>query len=781
MSSGKLGVRNLTELCADCGSLDPGWAVVNRGLLVCDECCSVHRSLGRHISQVKSLKRAHWPPTLLSMVHTLNNGGINSMWEALLSESKIIKRKPQPKDPVHGREATTIQSLKADWQQKELHGRYYGLLCSDQTDKEQSTRWLTVGNLFPETEGFVLAIQDQEKGSRPLHVAAREGQISQVELLIVCGADPSALDKQGNTPEACARLSGHLDVSQRLCWCLYEVPDRLTYFLCRRRPDHSSLSQQHFIVPDPADCIEPPHHTANEARFKLQQLTNPLFQDLAMDVYDEVDRRETETLWQSIPASLQLGSVPFLPVNPDLSSMRNQGRQKLARFNPREFASLVIDILADSKRRQSPFPESIHCRHLKDNSDDEPLYDSVASDDDYASPEQIAALVAANASGKPMPTMSTSSICSSEVATEQTSSSSATSPQHAAIRRSSAHAPTVTSQLAHAQTSRSSAAQSVTSQLAQAQVTGVEDELRTQLAASQKMITDLTAQIQRLQTKVAANASGKPMPTMSTSSICSSEVATEQTSSSSATSPQHAAIRRSSAHAPTVTSQLAHAQTSRSSAAQSVTSQLAQAQVTGVEDELRTQLVASQKMITDLTAQIQRLQTKVDEVTQENRELRSAVQQNSETETEPVLDVTRTGVPPRPVSMYETRESLRAQSNAVGPMPQSEEVIRRTEQVTKRIQELWSTMQSPDSRHTFVPCAERIRVAVAELTAIFPQKPIDEVVRNALRQLNTSTVRLQAECANLESSSERVRTCAYNMAKANRQLLTRFQDPRQRT
>lgn len=50
-------------------------------------------------------------------------------------------------------------------------------------------------------------------------------------------------------------------------------------------------------------------------------------------------------------------SVPFLPVNPDLSAMRNQGRQKLARFSPREFASLVIDILSDAKRRQNPFGE----------------------------------------------------------------------------------------------------------------------------------------------------------------------------------------------------------------------------------------------------------------------------------------------------------------------------------------------------------------------------------------------------------------------------------------
>ena len=38
-------------------------------------------------------------------------------------------------------------------------------------------------------------------------------------------------------------------------------------------------------------------------------------------------------------------------------------------------------------------------------------------------------------------------------------------------------------------------------------------------------------------------------------------------------------------------------------------------------------------------------------------------------------------------------------------------------------------MQNPSHREAFVPCAERIRVAVAELTAIFPQ------VRTSLIQI----------------------------------------------
>jgi hypothetical protein len=54
-------------------------------------------------------------------------------------------------------------------------------------------------------------------------------------------------------------------------------------------------------------------------------------------------------------------------------------------------------------------------------------------------------------------------------------------------------------------------------------------------------------------------------------------------------------------------------------------------------------------------------------------------------------------------------------------LPPAEEVIRCTDQVTKRIQELWASMQDLEGRDTFVPCAERIRVAVAELIAVFPQ------------------------------------------------------------
>ena len=60
-------------------------------LFVCvSDCCSVHRSLGRHVSHVKSLHRGSlWIPEQLAMVQSLFSAGANSIWEySLLNPGK---------------------------------------------------------------------------------------------------------------------------------------------------------------------------------------------------------------------------------------------------------------------------------------------------------------------------------------------------------------------------------------------------------------------------------------------------------------------------------------------------------------------------------------------------------------------------------------------------------------------------------------------------------------------------------------------------------------------
>lgn len=58
-----------------------------------------------------------------------------------------------------------VQKL-ASWAQKSLHGRHRADLNQTYVDKESSNAWLRRGELFPETEAFMLAIQDQVIATR---------------------------------------------------------------------------------------------------------------------------------------------------------------------------------------------------------------------------------------------------------------------------------------------------------------------------------------------------------------------------------------------------------------------------------------------------------------------------------------------------------------------------------------------------------------------------------------------------------------------------------------
>uniref|UniRef100_A0A4W3J5Z9 G protein-coupled receptor kinase interacting ArfGAP 2b n=1 Tax=Callorhinchus milii TaxID=7868 RepID=A0A4W3J5Z9_CALMI len=391
------------EICADCSVSDLRWASINRGVLICDDCCSVHRSLGRHISQVRHLTHTPWPPTLLLMVQTLVSNGANSIWEhSLLDPTSAMsgKRKANPQDKVHSNKS---EFIRAKYQMLAFVHR---LPCREDDSiaaKDLSTQLhssVRTGNL--ETCLRLLSSGAQanffhpEKGNTPLHVASKAGQTLQAELLAVYGADPGSPDANGKTPIDYARQAGHHELAERLIEIQYELTDRLAFYLCGRKPDHKN--GQNFIIPQMADSLDL-SELAKAAKRKLQSLSNHLFEELAMDVYDEVDRRETDAVWLTTQNHSTLVTettvIPFLPVNPEYSSTRNQGRQKLARFNAHEFATLVIDILSDAKRRQLGNPitntkdnvelvlKSINDRHgSESHENDQPDYDSVASDED---------------------------------------------------------------------------------------------------------------------------------------------------------------------------------------------------------------------------------------------------------------------------------------------------------------------------------------------------------------------------------------------------------------
>jgi Arf-GAP/SH3 domain/ANK repeat/PH domain-containing protein len=82
--------------CADCGSgIKTEWVSINLGIILCIECSGIHRSLGTHISKVRSLTLDinSFTTDIVELLLLVGNRVSNMIWEAKLDQS--IKPTPQ--------------------------------------------------------------------------------------------------------------------------------------------------------------------------------------------------------------------------------------------------------------------------------------------------------------------------------------------------------------------------------------------------------------------------------------------------------------------------------------------------------------------------------------------------------------------------------------------------------------------------------------------------------------------------------------------------------------
>ncbi|XP_019613010.2 ARF GTPase-activating protein GIT2 isoform X1 [Rhinolophus sinicus] len=743
-----------SDVCADCNGPDPSWASVNRGTFICDECCSVHRSLGRHISQVRHLKHTPWPPTLLQMVETLYNNGANSIWEhSLLDPASLMsgRRKANPQDKVHPNKA---EFIRAKYQMLAFVHR---LPCRDDdsvTAKDLSKQLhssVRTGNL--ETCLRLLSLGAQasffhpEKGNTPLHVASKAGQILQAELLAVYGADPGTQDSNGKTPVDYARQGGHHELAERLVEIQYELTDRLAFYLCGRKPDHKN--GQHFIIPQMADSSLDLSELAKAAKKKLQSLSNHLFEELAMDVYDEVDRRETDAVWLATQNHSALVTettvVPFLPVNPEYSSTRNQGRQKLARFNAHEFATLVIDILSDAKRRQQGSPlssskdnvelvlKAISNQHSIESEDnDQPDYDSVASDEDAdleaaASKAHRQKSLDSDLSDGPVTVQEFMEVKNALVASE------------AKIQ----------------------------------QLMKVNNNLSDELRIMQKKLQTLQSENSNLRKQATTNI--YQVQTGSEYTDTSNHSSLKRRPSARGSRPMSMYETGSGQKPYLPMGEVNHPEESRTRL-QPFPAHIG-----------RSALVTSSSSLPSFPST---LSWSRDESTRRASRLEKqnstpeSDYDNTPNDTDPDdMGSSRKGRQRSVLWQGDSAADVAEPHTAPSPvLPSTEDVIRKTEQITKNIQELLRAAQ--ENKHdSYIPCSERIHIAVTEMAALFPKKPKSDMVRTSLPLLTSSAYRLQSECkktlpgdsgppTDIQLVTQQVIQCAYDIAKAAKQLVT---------
>ncbi len=684
-----------------------------------------------------------------------------------------------------------------------------------------------------------------------MKVAAKAGQACQVELLLVHGADPGAVDKNGRTASDYAKASGHTSLAARIFTSQFELSDRLSFFLCQRRPDHSSNS--HFLVPDVEEPAMKQSEDRRVAKRKLQGLNNAVFEELAMDVYDEVDRRETDEVWARVVSGPSSKSVitPFLPVNPEYGTTRNQGRQKLARLSRAEFNVLVTDVLKEIRRRQadmnSRWPNSTGATSSAANlssplrespgllrgvakvgqtkslpigqrtgvtsaalSDDEPIYDHVASDDDYYHIPDNEGKEGANQDGGRRPHSSSGPSTSAATASSMNSSPSKSNNSFSSL---SAQQQQQLMGIGPTEYNRMRA-QLENSEVKVQRLIESNDDMRSEIARLSVTVNRLVSENEHLKKSMSPTHSSyhnaPPPPPVGVNSNSTSNLiqgagddgripfADGSNRGSPATKMFDPRLNSSGA------TSMPSSQSPGGPSYMTLPSRLLSGGGGGGSGGR--QGPASGRNVPpqhpppyddSFDFESGRTPSSPHHSLQQSTSSLPFAVQSSPGPTQPPPPAPPPPPPPapqpheymdpremsRPSTTTTTTSSSSDMSTPV--LPSQEEVVRRTESITRCIQEL--LISAKDERFdAFIPCSERIVRAVTDMVVLFPEEPLDSGVSASLSALTAAATHFETECRVLIVRSQneplnqgfvtqQVIQCAFDIAKATKQLVALFQ------
>ncbi|XP_018587644.1 arf-GAP with coiled-coil, ANK repeat and PH domain-containing protein 2 isoform X2 [Scleropages formosus] len=240
--------------CCDCGAEEPRWASLNLGITMCIECSGIHRSLGVHLSKVRSLTLDSWDPEQLKLLCVLGNDVINTIYEAQVSEKGRLKPSPDSQrqekqtwirekyvEKKFVKEAITTclgdgDSQGAQEERERVGRRLYqaaqqGDLVSMATALAQGAEvnWSNAEDegrtplIAATCGGSLLAChfllqnganvnQRDQRGQGALHAAATRGHTGQVCLLLKRGANQYSADERGQDPLSIAVETAHADI-----------------------------------------------------------------------------------------------------------------------------------------------------------------------------------------------------------------------------------------------------------------------------------------------------------------------------------------------------------------------------------------------------------------------------------------------------------------------------------------------------------------------------------------------------------------------------------------
>ncbi|KAG2185136.1 hypothetical protein INT44_001926 [Umbelopsis vinacea] len=185
------------NFCADCRAADPDWASINLGTLLCIECSGIHRSLGVHVSKVRSVTLDKWETESIEIMLLLGNTKTNEIFEARL----MSEQQNRPVNPSSSRAEKT--EFITD---KYVHKKYIAETSEEEADGLNEQFWKAIKNPNLHTALRCLALganinyrNPDEKLYTGLHVAVLQEDIIAVEFLLQWFCDVDEKDDDGWT------------------------------------------------------------------------------------------------------------------------------------------------------------------------------------------------------------------------------------------------------------------------------------------------------------------------------------------------------------------------------------------------------------------------------------------------------------------------------------------------------------------------------------------------------------------------------------------------------
>uniref|UniRef100_A0A8D3CT25 Arf-GAP with coiled-coil, ANK repeat and PH domain-containing protein n=1 Tax=Scophthalmus maximus TaxID=52904 RepID=A0A8D3CT25_SCOMX len=191
--------------CCDCEEEEPRWASINLGVTMCIECSGIHRSLGVHLSKVRSLTLDSWEAEQLKLFCVLGNDVMNRIYEARCSEEGLVK--------------PTSDTEKETWiKEKYVEKRFVRNSGADGARESDAGLRLYRSALAGDLVAMAAALAEgaavngsnaEEEGRTALIGATVGGSLLACEFLLQNGANVNHRDLRGRGSLHAAATAGH--------------------------------------------------------------------------------------------------------------------------------------------------------------------------------------------------------------------------------------------------------------------------------------------------------------------------------------------------------------------------------------------------------------------------------------------------------------------------------------------------------------------------------------------------------------------------------------------